>query len=350
MSFRHIRGHSRPLSILQRAVASRRLPPAYLFVGPEGVGKKLVALTLAKALNCQGEASPDCCDSCLPCRKIDKGIHPDVRVIEPQESSLKIEQVREAQRDISLRPYEGKMKVYIFDRPERMNLVSESALLKTLEEPVGDSLLILVSSAPDSLLPTLLSRTQRIRFDPLPPAQIANYLVESLSWEKERARLAASLSAGSLGRALRRERQESLSLREEAIEAFSSALQAEMEPILERAELWAKQKDGVEEKLDWLLLWLRDLKVYQITRDGSLLVNRDLLPRLEIDANRIPPAILSTHFQIVQQTAQAIARHANVRLSLEAMFLSMKRAMQEEDERPYAPGGEGQIRGVWQAF
>jgi len=340
MSFREILGHKRPIAILQRVIETGRLPAAYLFAGPDGIGKKLVALNLAKALNCKGEIGSDCCDSCIPCRKIDKRIHPDVSLIEPEGSSLKIEQARDAQQDISLKPYEGRKKVYIFDQAEKMTEAAENALLKTLEGPAGETLLVLVTSSPHSLLPTVLSRTQRIRFDPLSLEEVASYLMRIRSWEAERSRFVASLSGGSLGRALAKEEEDLFTLRDGTISDLSSVLNGGICQILDLAETWAKGKDQLWERLDYLFIWVRDLRIYQKTHEEALLVNRDLASRIREEASSFPPEVLGQFFQIIQETNRGISRYANARLSLEAMFIRMRRALSRKEEMAYAECGE----------
>jgi DNA polymerase-3 subunit delta' len=327
MSFQDILGHKRPISILQRAIERGRVPSTYLFVGPEGIGKRLVALNLAKALNCDGGAGSDCCDSCIPCRKVDKGIHPDVNLIEPEGTSLKIEQAREAQRDLSLKPYEGRKKLYIFDQAERMSEACENALLKTLEEPTPDALLILITSSPYSLLPTILSRTQRVRFDALSAEEVASYLIKIRSWDRERSHYVASLAGGSLGRALAKDPEELFRLRGDVLQDHSAALQGGTSIILDLAEAWAKEKDRLSERLECLTIWVRDLKAYQSTQREELLVNFDLGDRIREEASLFPPAALSQFFEIIQETNRGLARNANARLSLENMWICMRRTL-----------------------
>ena len=346
MSFKEIVGHKRPIAILQRAIAGGRLPSVYLFEGPDGIGKRLVALNLAKAVNCEGKVGPDGCDSCLPCQKIDKGIHPDVSVIEPQasspktEPSLKIEQAREAQRDISLKPWEGRKKVYIFDQAEKMTEPCANALLKTLEEPTGEALLILLTSSPYSLLPTVLSRTQRIRFNALPPGELSSYLMKARSWDKERAHFVASLTGGSLGRSLRAEAEDLFSLRDEVIADLASVLQGGTCQTLNLAESWVKDKDRLSERLHYLLIWVRDLGIYRSTKQGALLVNCDRGDRIREEAESFSCKVITRFFAIIQETIQAISRYANPRLSLECMFIRMRSALQPREEITYAHRGE----------
>jgi DNA polymerase III subunit delta' len=336
MSFKEVLGQKRPIMILQRAIQGGRVPSVYLFEGPNGVGKRLVALNLAKALNCDGGVGPDCCDACLPCRKIDKSNHPDVSIIEPEANSLRIEQARNAQKDLSLKPYEGRKKVYIFDQAEKMTEQCENALLKTLEEPTGEALLVLITSSPYSLLPTVLSRTQRVRFDPLPQGEVASYLKRVRSWGEEKANFVASLSGGSLGRALETDADDLLSLRDEVLADLLSTLKEGTCKAIDRAEAWAKEKDRLSDRLQYLLIWVRDLRIYQSAHEETLLVNCDRADRIRAEAGCFPREVLLQFFEIVQEAIRKVARHANARLSLECMFIRMRRALQGEEGTRYA--------------
>ena len=143
MSFVHVIGHDRQKDVLLRAVRHGRLAHAYLFAGPEGVGKRLMALALVRILFCAEERG---CGECPPCRKVDHHNHPDLHLLEPDGNSIKIEQIRNIQRDLNLRPHEAARKVCLIESAEAMTVGAANALLKTLEEPRGDTLLILLSS------------------------------------------------------------------------------------------------------------------------------------------------------------------------------------------------------------
>ncbi len=195
MGFDGIIGHQRPIRLLKKAILIDHLPQAYLFLGAEGVGKRLTALTLAKALNCE-EAKEDCCETCLSCRKIEGLNHPDVTVIRPEGQFIRIDSIRQLQRSLNYRPYEGKKRVCILDGADRMKTEGANALLKTLEEPPPDTLLILLATQRDSLLPTIVSRCQQMRFTPLPIGQMIEALAQRLSVEKGEAKTLAELSQG----------------------------------------------------------------------------------------------------------------------------------------------------------
>ena len=168
MPFQEVLGHRRLLSLLSQAIARDTLTPSLIFSGPEGVGKRLTAVAVAQALNCSAaEAAPsrnadivfDACGKCPACRRIVRGTHPDVQTIEPGETgSIKIEQVRAAIDQAVFRPFEGRRRVTIIDHADGLVLAAQNALLKTLEEPLPSSVFILITSRPDTLLPTVRSR------------------------------------------------------------------------------------------------------------------------------------------------------------------------------------------------
>ncbi|MFH1198999.1 MAG: AAA family ATPase [Candidatus Omnitrophota bacterium] len=167
MSFSDIKGQDSSLEILQGHMKNARLARGYLFLGPEGVGKVLTAKTLAKALNCK-ENNLDSCDKCPSCLKIESNQHPDVHIVDSEDAEIKIEDIRNLQSQISLRPYEGRFKVFIIKNAHSLNQASGNAFLKTLEESPGESVIILLSDKPNLLLKTIISRCQAIKFYPVP--------------------------------------------------------------------------------------------------------------------------------------------------------------------------------------
>src|SRR6187397_1628489 len=208
MPFRDIIGHRRLVALLSRAVARETLPATLLFAGPRGVGKRRVAVGLAETLNCPTPVTTpdlprDACGECASCRRIARGVHPDVPVVEPGElGSIKIEQVRDVVDRAGYRPFEGRRRLVIVDEAEAMVAAAQNALLKTLEEPPPASVFVLISSMPDALLPTVLSRCQRLRFGDLSAADVADALMRDHGYKETEARAAAADAEGSIGRAL----------------------------------------------------------------------------------------------------------------------------------------------------
>ena len=218
MPFSEIIGQDRAVDALRAALRRGGLHHAYLFAGPEGVGKGTVARLLAQAANCERDDG-DACGACPPCRKIARGVHPDVLVVERERDMARagrwepkggrtpsrdivVDQVRElVDRRLSLRRFEGRRRFVLLDPADAMNPQAQNAILKTLEEPPPDTTLVLVSSSADGLLPTVRSRCLRLPFAPLPDALLEERLVAA-GRSPEAARLAATLAGGSLGKAL----------------------------------------------------------------------------------------------------------------------------------------------------
>ncbi|HDD45265.1 MAG TPA: DNA polymerase III subunit delta' [Candidatus Desulfofervidus auxilii] len=200
MAFREIIGQKNVINWLKSAFAKDRLASAYLFSGPEGIGKTTVAINFAKFLNCHSPKDGDACEKCSNCVKINANTHPDVIVI--QGEVIKIEQIRFLEQTLSLKPFIAKKRVVIIKQAENMTLEAANAFLKTLEEPPLNTILILTTSHKYQLLPTIVSRCQMVIFKPL-PLKIIQEILEKKGVDKTKAFFFASLSQGSLGKALR---------------------------------------------------------------------------------------------------------------------------------------------------
>ncbi len=272
MTFSDIIGHDRPVAILRRALANDALAHAYLFCGESGIGKRMTALAFAAVLNCARPRDGDACGSCPSCRKVASGNHPDVHVMTADGDEIKIDQVREAQATLALRPFEGRRKVLIVDGAEAMNEASSNAFLKTLEEPPGESLIILVTSMPQSLLATIRSRCQTLAFQPLPRSVLAPVLRERRGLGEEDAWFLAALSRGSIGRALEMDLEEERAARERFRELMEGVARLTPDEALSLAEGVAKDREGFERLIEIGIEWLRDRIVLAETGDERLLV------------------------------------------------------------------------------
>lgn len=278
MSFKDIEGHEGPVRILKRAIGRETLAHAYLFSGSAGIGKKLTGLALAAAVNCAAPGDEGGCGACPSCRKVASGSHPDIHILAPDGNEIKIDQVREAQSVLALRPFEGNKKVLLVEGAESMNQASANAFLKTLEEPPGEALIILISCLPQSLLPTIRSRCQEITFYPLPRRILASLLITRRGLGEEDARFIAALAQGSLGRALEMDIAAEKAVREEILSFFFNP--GSPGELLSQAEGYGKDRDRLERLLDTGLEWIRDAVVYRETGDDRLLIDpsrRDLL-------------------------------------------------------------------------
>ncbi|MXV75019.1 DNA polymerase III subunit delta' [Candidatus Poribacteria bacterium] len=310
-------GHQQITEQLQHTVASDRIAGAYLFVGPTGVGKEVVARYFAQMIFCQQDTqSPTVCGACLACRKVDSGNHPDLQFIRPDGSLLKIGQIRELQKQIIYEPLEASRKVYILTDVERMNAEAENCLLKTLEAPPASSVLILLTSNIRALLPTTRSRCQILQFHPMPTQELAEILVERFSVAPEQATTLAITADGAIGKALTQLEKGDV-FAEEVPEILKTT------DRLAAFRLAEHFKDNPE-TLGELVTWYRDLLFLQQGAPSNLITHIHSLEELQ----RIVPRYSRLH---IQQAIQAIFdtkslienTNTNATLALEVMCLKL---------------------------
>jgi DNA polymerase-3 subunit delta' len=324
MSFKDVLGHSKSIERLKRAIKTDKVFHSYLFWGNEGIGKKHVAFQFAKVLNClqRGTEKEDACDRCPSCKKIDHRLHPDVLLIEPEGQTLKVDQVRQMQRDLAFRPYEGERRVCILAAADRMAPNMSNTLLKTLEEPPLHTVIILLANNPKLLLPTILSRCQPVRFHPLPIPLVSNWLVEQKGLNEEEAHLLASLSEGSPGKALEIQEEIRQVPREELLVSWLGKKSFTFEKMEHWAESLPSQRENLLLILEVAKTLLRDLIIVKSLRHGPKLIHSDLSPQMETLAAVWSISSLLKRMEILHQTTLAIRSNANTTLALEAMMLS----------------------------
>ncbi|RKU39290.1 DNA polymerase III subunit delta' [Candidatus Poribacteria bacterium] len=310
-------GHQHIIEQLQRTVASNRIAGAYLFVGPTGVGKETVARYFAQLIFCQQEAQPPTvCGTCLACRKVDSGNHPDLQFIRPEGSLLRIGQIRELQKQIIYEPLEASRKVYILTDVERMNAEAENCLLKTLEEPPASSVLILLTSNIQVLLPTTRSRCQILQFHPMPTQELVAVLTDRFSVAPEQATTLAIAAGGAIGKAITQLEK-------------GGALTEEVPEILKETDLLAafrlaeNFKDSPE-TLDSLVTWYRDLLFLQQGAPLELITHIHSLEELQTLVPRYSHLRIQQAIQTVFDTKSLIENtNTNATLALEVMCLKL---------------------------
>jgi len=316
MAFDNVLGHDRVRGLLARALRDGRLPPALLLCGPEGVGKRTLALAVARALLC--ETGADGCGHCAPCGRVERGLHPDVMVIQPETAAIKIEQVRTLVREIASGPFEGRARAFVVDDAHAMTEQAQNSLLKSLEEPAPTSHVLLVTGAPQALLPTIRSRCQVLRFGPLPSAVLERYLQDRHGLTADEARLRASLSGGSLGAALAFESDGYRAVRDVMIDFFG---RLPSPGALERMELAEKLKDAEDPLLVLTALRsvLRDVGALRAGAAPAAILNRDAAEPLAALA-RGPLGLRAVGLGDVTEDARtAMRQNANPLLSMDVL-------------------------------
>ncbi len=321
LGFQEIIGHEGQIALLRRAVERDRLHHAYLFVGPEGTGKRTVATALTAAVQCS-TGTGDACGECASCRAVAHDNHPDVHWLEPRKGKrdITIEQVRGLQQQLALHRFNGKKKVAVIDPLTLMNLHAQNALLKTLEEPPDHSLLILIAESTGGVLPTVLSRCLRLSFFPLTVEQVAAIVAREDGISEDRAMLLASLSYGSLGKALAGEDETLLEQRRECFRRLAALSPDDARGISDLAEEMGKDREQALRFLDWVRGWLRDIMVLQVTGSAATVCNRDLLEPLQQAAATRRVQESTAALAEIDNVTRSINRNFNRRMVLEGFI------------------------------
>lgn len=336
--FEGLIGNTNAKRRLERMFEVGRLPNALLFTGPEGVGKREFALEVARKLICTAGG----CGSCPVCERAGRFVFPpeddknkddykrvtfsehlDVGTVVPYKRNILVDAIRDLEREAHFRPYEAESRIFIIDNAEKMNDQAANALLKTLEEPPATSHIILVTSQPDRLLPTILSRTQAVRFGPVAAAEVEEYLVREREFSTEDARLSAIAAKGSLGTAavmdtaaFREQRSAMLGvLHDAAIEGDLAALLAAGEQMND-----AKNKENFESSLDILETLARDVMVLA-TGGSGMIANSDITAELGELAAAAGALRAGSWIAAIEETRAALNVNLNKKIAADALFV-----------------------------
>ena len=327
-------GHDKAVNALQRSLQEGRLSHAYLLVGPGHVGKMTLALDLARAVNCLGEQRP--CGECNQCRRIADGLHADVHVLGvdsqtagdgPSRVAIGIAQVRDVQREASLKPYEGRFRVFIFDGAEHLSEEAANSLLKILEEPPEQVILVLLASDAGQLLPTIVSRCQQLETMPLPVALVARELETRFDTDGDEARRIAHLSGGRIGWAFQAAgHPDLLARRTERLAAFEEAVYGGLERRFSYAASLAPSfgasRDVARQEITLWLEWWRDVLVI---KQGvpELVTDLSRMDTLRATAEALSSDQIAGAVRAVRDTSDYLERNVNLRLALEGLMLAL---------------------------
>ncbi|NQT22559.1 MAG: DNA polymerase III subunit delta' [Candidatus Omnitrophica bacterium] len=330
MSFKDIFGHKEELKLLQDNLRNKKLSSAYLFLGPEQIGKKLVALNFAKALNCL-ETSGGPCDKCPPCKKIDANNFPDIFVLEPMMagSTIGIDKIRQIKKDASLKPYEGRYKVFIIDRACAMSHESQNAILKILEEPGDNNLFILITSSLHRILPTVSSRCRIVRFKAGPRGKLEEYLITRGRIKKEEALLIAAFSGGRIGEAIDLEDSDFFNKKNAVIKRMLESLRKPVSKDMFRE--WALlERPLLRKDMEVVLSWFRDIYIWKITKNSALFFNMDISKNIIKSADNFSLSELENIMKRIITLDFHLTCNANQKLVTDVFLSELGRLRGEE--------------------
>jgi DNA polymerase-3 subunit delta' len=345
--FASIVDQDRPKQILATFLEKGTIPHAMLFTGIEGVGKHAAAMAFAMACNCKGQHperiepgnavtfnrndrlfSVEPCCSCRPCRKIHSGNHPDIIHIKPSGDYIRIAQIRTLIETLALKPYEAKRRVVIIAKAQTMNPAAGNALLKMLEEPPDRTILILIAEQTADLLPTIVSRCQHIRFNPISRKSLAAWLAAQNGVDEQKASLIAGMSNGSLIQAKNMHQTDWIQWRNWLIQASglnqpASLISRPVGLLLGFAEKLAANKTSLFEALEVMKTWLRDLIVSRY--NPARVINADLTASIQQTSQTCSVNSLLHKINVIQTAQRDLESNANVRLTVELMMMRLAR-------------------------
>jgi DNA polymerase III subunit delta' len=325
-------GHDRNRQRLRKLHQDGSASGSYLFSGQEGIGKKMTAIWFARIANCTGKNPP--CGECNSCKKIEKGLHPDVRIISraKEKTGISIDQVRrEIVDEANYKPFEGKFKVFIIDDAHLMNDQSQNSLLKVLEEPGSSVIIILVTSRPNELLPTVLSRCREFRFFPLSPAELETVIMRMPNLDRERVKILAVASAGSPGRAAVLASDETFWKRRQQIFNILDRLpDGRLDDVLDFADSFQITRanvQGLEHFFETILSWLRDVLVIRSGAEESGLLNSDFRESVQKAAYFYSSEdLVSIQELIIEERKLVFENNLNFKMALQRILIRILRA------------------------
>ena len=335
-------GNDQVKAIIRRLMAGGRVPNSLLFAGDEGVGKRQFAIEIARSFVCTEPNDATAGPVCSACRRVDKFVippsekgddydrvffsdHPDVGTVVPFKRNVRIGSIRALEREANYNPFEAKARFFIVDAAEKMADPAANALLKTLEEPPPTTHIFLITSRPDSLLPTIRSRCQMLRFAPVEIDKVERYLIDERAFTHDEAHIAAKLSRGSIGRAVSINVEKFRARRERMLTVLKSSIgNIDRTELLRTSEELqdAKNKETFEENLEILETLIHDIWILKMSGDAGKLVNTDQLDEITNLAEKAPED-LAGWLEMTEKLRQELAVNINRKVATDALFMSM---------------------------
>ncbi|MEE3420048.1 MAG: DNA polymerase III subunit delta' [Lachnospiraceae bacterium] len=319
-------GHENEIRILKKMVEEDRVSHAYLFTGDRGSGKKMLAEAFAEALLCE-KKGPEACGECPACRKVLDRNHPDlIELVHEKPGVISVDEVREqVVNTVDIRPYEGGRKVYIIPEAEKMNAQAQNALLKTIEEPPAYTVILLLTSSPEALLPTILSRCSKILVKPLKDAQVSAYLTDVMHLPDYEARVLTAFSQGNLGQAIEAAGDEAFSERKEKVLGLVRRIHGlDTAGIIEIVRQLKEDKDHIDGYLDLLLMWYRDVIYYKASREVDELIFSDEFSAIRDQAATSSYEGLMDVLDGIEKCRVRLRANVNFDLAVELLLFTMK--------------------------
>ncbi|NLM12742.1 MAG: DNA polymerase III subunit delta [Epulopiscium sp.] len=334
-TFEEIIGHRGVILNLQQMIKHKKVSHSYIFDGISGIGKKTIALTFAKTLQClKKEITP--CNECSSCRAFDSGNHPDVFFISTDKKSLGVDEVRDnIQKDIETKPYKYRYKIYIVDQADKMTIQAQNALLKTIEEPPSYGIIMFISTNYKQFLPTILSRCSLVKLNPLKPGEIKDYFKTS-PVDPNMIDLYITFSGGSIGAVKKMmESEYFLEIRENVIRWVNEIHTGDLMKLFEIQKEMENYKEEIDFVLDLMYAWYRDILLIKQIGNNPYILNKDKINLLLNTGTDLSYNKLGRSLDAIENAKRQLRQNANFQLALEIMLLHIKENAHERNRSSF---------------
>ncbi len=324
--FDDILGHDAVKRHFQKAIQVRKVSHAYILAGEAGMGKKSLANAFALTLLCENDQNRPCM-KCHSCRQVLSGNHPDlIRVSHEKPQSIGVEDIRDQINDtVMIRPYNGSYKIYIVDEAEKMTVQAQNALLKTIEEPPGYAIILLLTANADALLPTILSRCVQLKLQPLRDSEVRDYLTEIRGVSEADARLYTAFARGNLGKAVRlAESDDFRYLYDELVYLLKNVKNLDLSEMMEKIRQWKDEELDIDECLDFIQMWYRDALVFKTSEETELLFFRKESEFIEQLSRETGYGGFEKILEAIDRTKLRLTANVNMELAMELLLLVIK--------------------------
>lgn len=326
-NFKDIIGQESIKKHLQTAIKAGNLSHAYIINGEYGSGRQTIASALAKTIQCQSKTDDtDACGVCTSCKQAESHNHPDIKYITHDKTSISVNDIREQlNNDISIKPYSSEYKIYIIPDANKMTEQAQNALLKTIEEPPVYAIIILLTENCDSLLPTIRSRCVTLTMNPVEKDKICTYLENKFQLEPEQAQIAANYCQGNIGKAIRfASSSDFIEMKNQVLKLLKNLDSMDIASIIDTIKEFSTHKNDINDYLDLMLLWYRDVLMFKVTKDANLLLYSDEYSAISEQATKRDYENIENIIAAIDKAKVRLKANVNFDVTIELMILAMK--------------------------
>lgn len=324
--FRDIVGHGQIIEHFQNAIKMDKISHAYILAGEKGSGKRTIATAFAQTLQCE-QGQTDACGICHACKQAESRNHPDIiYVTHEKPNSIGVEEIREQLvGDVLIKPYSSKYKVYIVNDADKMTVQAQNALLKTIEEPPSYTVILLLAGNVSSMLPTILSRCVTLSMKPVPDEEVKKYLMEHVQVPDYQADVCVAFAQGNIGKAVQLASSDSFNeIRAAALHLLKNVRKMDMSDIMSHMKGISEFKLEVQDFLDFLAVWYRDVLYFKATKDIDGLIFKDQAQSISDQANISSYEGIEEILKALQKAKNRLNANVNFELVIGLLFLLIK--------------------------